>query len=63
MAQLPNIPFDCNDGLLGNRRYVYNYSFWEYDKFILRMKDEALTEFIVSRERMRQIKSQLVQTA
>ncbi|MEP3209957.1 MAG: LytTR family DNA-binding domain-containing protein [Maribacter sp.] len=51
-----------NRGVLVNRTYVYNYSFWEYDKFILRMKDEALTEFIVSRERMRQIKSQLVQT-
>ena len=50
-----------NRGVIVNRAYVHNYSFWEYDKFILRMKDDALTEFIVSRERMRQIKNQLKQ--
>ena len=48
-----------NRSVLVNRTFVHNYSFWEYDKFILRMKDSSLTEFIVSRERMRQIKNQL----
>lgn len=51
-----------NRSVLVNRKYVYNYSFWEYDKFILRMKDEGDTEFIVSRDRMRQIKNQLTQS-
>lgn len=50
-----------NRSVIVNRSFVRNYSFWEYDKFILRMKDKELTEFIVSRERMRQIKSQLGQ--
>ena len=51
-----------NRSVIINRAYVHNYSFWEYDKFILRMKDEAITEFIVSRDRMKQIKGQLAHT-
>ena len=58
---LPKGFIRINRAVIVNRAYVHNYSFWEYDKFILRMKDDGLTEFIVSRERMRQIKSQLQQ--
>ena len=50
-----------NRATIVNRDCVYNYSYWEYDKFILRMNDDEKTEFIVSRDRMKQIKDQLTQ--
>jgi len=59
---LPKGFIRINRSVIVNRYFVHNYSFWEYDKFILRMKDDDLTEFIVSRERMKQIKNQLSQT-
>lgn len=50
-----------NRKALANKRFLHNYSYWEYDKFILRMQDEDHTEFIVSRERMKRIKGFLAQ--
>lgn len=52
-----------NRGAIVNKNYLYNYSYWEYDKFILRMQDESHTEFIVSRDRMKQIKGLLTKEA
>ncbi|MEX0274229.1 MAG: LytTR family DNA-binding domain-containing protein [Flavobacteriaceae bacterium] len=49
-----------NRSVLANEHYIHNYSFWEYDKFILRMRDEQKTEFIVSRDRIKKIKSLLI---
>ncbi len=51
-----------NRGVIVNQKYLHNYSYWEYDKFILRMQDSDYTEFIVSRDRMKQIKHQLTKT-
>ncbi len=48
-----------NRGVLANKKYIHNYSFWEFDKFILRMKDEKKTEFIVSRNRIKQLKKEM----
>ena len=52
-----------NRGVIVNKNYLHNYSYWEYDKFILRMQDVDHTEFIVSRDRMKQIKNQLTKTS
>lgn len=48
-----------NRSVLANKKYIHNYSFWEFDKFILRMNDEQKTEFIVSRERIKLLKEKL----
>lgn len=45
-----------NRGTLVNLAHVLNYSFWENDKYILRMKDKENTEFVMSRERLQKIK-------
>lgn len=52
-----------NRGVIVNKNHLHNYSYWEYDKFILRMQDVDHTEFIVSRDRMKQIKGQLTKTS
>ncbi|MEX0291301.1 MAG: LytR/AlgR family response regulator transcription factor [Flavobacteriaceae bacterium] len=56
---LPSGFIRINRSAIVNRNYIHNYSYWEYDKFILRMEDEENTEFIVSRERMKHIKDKL----
>ena len=48
-----------NRSVIANKNHIHNYSFWEYDKFILRIKDANKTEFIVSRKRMKLIKELL----
>ncbi|MEQ9405388.1 MAG: LytTR family DNA-binding domain-containing protein [Cyclobacteriaceae bacterium] len=45
-----------NRSTIVNLEYVLNYSFWENDKYVLRMRDEKNTEFIMSRERLQKIK-------
>lgn len=48
-----------NRSVLANKKHIHNYSFWEFDKFILRMNDKQKTEFIVSRERIKLLKEKL----
>lgn len=48
-----------NRATLVNIDYIQNYSFWENEKYILRLKDKDQTEFVMSRERLNKIKSQL----
>ncbi len=48
-----------NRAVLVNLDYIQNYSFWENEKYILRLKDKDQTEFVMSRERLNKIKSQL----
>lgn len=48
-----------NRAVLVNIDYIQNYSFWENEKYILRLKDKDQTEFVMSRERLNKIKSQL----
>ena len=49
-----------NRSTIVNLEWVLNYSFWENDKYILRMKDKSQTEFVMSRERLNKIKEQLL---
>lgn len=48
-----------NRSVIVNVRSILNYSFWENEKYILRLNDEKKTEFIMSRDRLKKIKSQL----
>ncbi|MEM7296659.1 MAG: LytTR family DNA-binding domain-containing protein [Bacteroidota bacterium] len=49
-----------NRSAIVNLRHVSNYSFWENDKYILRMKERD-QEFVMSRDRLNKIKDRLVQ--
>lgn len=48
---------------LVNLEFVQNYSFWENDKYVLRMNDENKSEFVMSRERLQKIKHMFLETA
>ncbi len=52
----PNKFVRINRGTLVNLEFVQNYSFWENDKYVLRMNDEKKSEFVMSRERLQKIK-------
>ncbi len=49
-----------NRSTIVNLKWVLNYSFWENDKYILRMRDENQKEFVMSRERLNNIKKALL---
>ncbi|WP_421764275.1 LytTR family DNA-binding domain-containing protein [Ekhidna sp.] len=49
-----------NRSTIVNLEWVLNYSFWENDKYILRMKDDDQTEFVMSRDRLNKIKARLL---
>lgn len=48
-----------NRAVLVNIDFIQNYSFWENEKYILRMRDKNQTEFVMSRDRLNKIKSKL----
>lgn len=48
-----------NRGVIVNLDYMLNYSFWENDKYILRMNDKNDSEFVMSRQRLNKIKERL----
>ncbi len=48
-----------NRSVIVNVRAILNYSFWENEKYILRLNDDKKTEFIMSRDRLKKVKSQL----
>lgn len=48
-----------NRSTIVNLEYVLNYSFWENDKYILRMKVDD-HEFVMSRDRLHKIKDRLL---
>ncbi len=52
----PNKFVRINRGTLVNMEFVQNYSFWENDKYVLRMNDANKSEFVMSRERLQKIK-------
>lgn len=56
----PRVFFRLNRSVLVNIRKVKNYSYWEYDKYIVRMVGEA-NEFIMPRQRLRAFKQCLHQ--
>ena len=49
-----------NRSTIVNLSMVLNHSFWENDKYILRLNDGHQTEFIMSRDRLNKIKSKLL---
>ena len=57
----PNKFVRINRGTLVNLEFVQNYSFWENDKYVLRMNDKNRSEFVMSRERLSKVKNQLLQ--
>lgn len=48
--------FRINRSAIINIDQMNNYSFWENHKYIVRMKDPSRTEFIISRNRLREMK-------
>jgi hypothetical protein len=48
-----------NRQVIVNVNYMLNYSFWEKDKYIVRMKDVNRTEFVMSRSRLKSMKDKL----
>lgn len=48
-----------NRSVIVNVDFILNYSFWENEKYVLRLKNKAQTEFVMSRDRLKKIKSQL----
>lgn len=48
--------FRVNRSVIINLKHFKNYSFWEYDKYILRLKDNK-TEFVMQRARLKVLKS------
>ncbi len=48
-----------NRSVIVNVNYILNYSFWENEKYVLRLRDKDQTEFTMSRERLNKVKAQL----
>lgn len=48
-----------NRAVLVNIDFIQNYSFWENEKYILRLRDKNQTEFVMSRDRLNKIKTRL----
>lgn len=55
----PNAFVQINRSVIINLRELLNYSFWENDKYIVRMKDSD-KEFVMSRLRLKKIKDKLL---
>ncbi len=51
-----------NRGSIVNLNFVLNYSFWENDKYILRMKEDD-REFVMSRDRLNKVKDKFLNAA
>jgi two-component system, LytTR family, response regulator len=54
----PNKFFRINRATIINLKYFKNYSFWEYDKYIVRLNDNK-TEFVMQRARLKDLKDVL----
>lgn len=48
--------FRINRAVIINTEQMSNYSFWENHKYIIRMKDTKKSEFVISRNRLREMK-------
>jgi two-component system, LytTR family, response regulator len=53
--------FRVNRSVLVNLAFVKNYSYWENDKYILRLTDDK-TEFVIQRTRLKDLKQRLGQS-
>ena len=49
-----------NRGVIVNLSYLLNYSFWENDKYVVRIKGYS-KEFIMSRQRLNKVKDRLLE--
>jgi two-component system, LytTR family, response regulator len=54
----PNVFFRINRATIINLKHMKNYSFWEYDKYVVRMDDNK-TEFVMQRARLKDLKELL----
>jgi two-component system, LytTR family, response regulator len=54
----PRVFFRLNRSVLVNLRYVRNYSYWENDKYIVRLTD-GQTEFVMARSRLQELRRRL----
>jgi len=60
-AQYSSIHFlRINRFVLVNLKYIKNYSYWENEKYVVRMNDAGKTEFPMTRERLKTIKDKLL---
>lgn len=50
--------FRVNRGVIVNLNFVKNYSFWENDKYMLRLQDDK-TEFVMQRTRLKELRTRL----
>lgn len=50
--------FRVNRSVIINLTYLKNYSFWEYDKYIVRLQDDK-TEFVMQRTRLKDLKNRI----
>ncbi len=55
----PEVFIRINRSVIVNLENVLNYSFWENDKYVLRIKDSE-KEFVMSRDRLNKIKGKLL---
>lgn len=51
--------FRVNRSAIIQLRFMLNYSFWEYDKYVVRMKEGTNKELVMSRDRLKQLDKQL----
>ncbi len=54
----PDAFFRVNRSVIINLRFLKNYSFWEHDKYILRLSDDKTT-FVMQRTRLKDLKKRL----
>lgn len=54
--------FRVNRSVIVNLKYFKNFSYWEHDKYILRLVD-GRTEFVMQRARLRELKQRLKRVA
>jgi DNA-binding LytR/AlgR family response regulator len=47
--------FRINRSVIVNIKQILNFSYWEHDKYKIKLKDEK-TEFIIQRSRLRELK-------
>jgi DNA-binding LytR/AlgR family response regulator len=50
--------FRVNRAVVINLRFFKNYSFWENDKYIIRLSDDK-TKFVIQRARLRELRARL----
>lgn len=50
--------FRVNRSAIINLSFFKNYSYWEHDKYLIRMKDDK-TEFVIQRTKLKELKKRI----